>query len=102
MALRAIDSIKVLIAPFLPFSSERLHRMLGYEQPMFGELHIETYQESQRSHEVLTYHAGNASGRWQPSELQPGQKLNQPEPLYRKLDDEIIEQERARLGAPRP
>jgi methionyl-tRNA synthetase len=101
-ALRAIDSLKMLFAPFLPFSSERLHHMLGYEQPIFGELQIETFEESERSHEALTYHAGRASGRWQASELAPGQKLQSPEPLYRKLDDELIEQERGRLGAPRP
>jgi methionyl-tRNA synthetase len=100
-ALRAIDSIKMLLAPFLPFSSERLHRMLGYDQPLFGELHIQTYQERERSHEALTYDAANASGRWQPSELPPGQKLDEPAPLYRKLDEEIIEQERTLLGAPR-
>ncbi|MEJ2011090.1 MAG: methionine--tRNA ligase [Anaerolineales bacterium] len=97
-ALRAIDSLKLLFAPFLPFSSERLHCMLGYDQPIFGEQDIETFTESERSHEALTYHAGEASGRWKPSELTPGQKLSEPQPLYRKLEDEIIDQERARLG----
>jgi methionyl-tRNA synthetase len=97
-ALRAIDSLKLLFAPFLPFSSERLHRMLGYDQPIFGEQRIETFKESERSHEALTYHAGDASGQWKPSELTPGQKLSEPEPLYRKLEEEVVDQERARLG----
>ena len=35
-ALRAIDLLKVLFAPFLPFSCERLHTYLGYSQPLFG------------------------------------------------------------------
>ncbi len=30
-ALKAIDSLKVLFAPFLPFTSERLHGFFGYE-----------------------------------------------------------------------
>jgi hypothetical protein len=30
--------------------------------------------------------------------LPPGQQLAKPAPLYKKLDDEIIEAERARLG----
>jgi methionyl-tRNA synthetase len=97
-ALRAIDSLKVMLAPFLPFSAERLHRALGFEQPLFGNIRIETYQEADRGHEALVYDAGPAAGAWQPSALQPGQALRQPEPLYRKLEDEIVEQERARLG----
>src|SRR3990172_2286981 len=30
-ALRAIDSLKVLLAPFLPFTSAKLHGYLGYD-----------------------------------------------------------------------
>jgi len=35
-AIKAIDSLKTLFAPFLPFTSERLHGFLGYESPLFG------------------------------------------------------------------
>ncbi len=35
------------------------------------------------------------------SDLQPGQPLRQPAPLFTKLDPEIVDQERAYLGAPR-
>ncbi len=97
-ALKAIDSLKILLAPFLPFTSERLHRLLGYTRPLFGEQHIVTYQEATRAHEALVYDGVNASGRWAPSELQPGQRLEPPAPLYRKLDDSIVDEERARLG----
>jgi len=101
-ALRAIDSLKVLAAPFLPFSAERLHRMLGYEQPLFGELKIVTFQEKERSHRALVYDPAPASGRWEPSALPGGRALGPPQPLYQKLDDSIIEAEQARLGSPRP
>ncbi|MEW6567591.1 MAG: methionine--tRNA ligase [Chloroflexota bacterium] len=97
-ALRAIDSLKVLLAPFLPFSAERLQRMLGYDRPLFGELKIATFTETERQHQALVYDPSGASGRWEPSRLEPGCTLRPPEPLYRKLDDSIIEQERARLG----
>ncbi len=100
-ALRAIDNLKILFAPFLPFSSEQLHRTLGYHQPLFGEQQILTVEESHRSHQVLSYDASQASGRWEPSTLQPGQPIEQPQPLYKKLDESIIEEERARLGKPR-
>lgn len=97
-ALKAIDSLKVLMAPFLPFSSERLHRLLGYTLPLFGEQRIVTYQETTRDHDALVYDGANASGRWAPSDLRPGQRLEPPAPLYRKLDDSIVDEERARLG----
>ncbi len=98
-ALRAIDSLKVLLAPFLPFSSERLHTSLGYEKPIFGEQHIESFQESSRPHEALVYDPSTATGRWAASELEAGRKFQKPKPLFKKLDDSIAEEERSRLGA---
>ncbi len=97
-ALRAIDSLKVLLSPFLPFSAERLHRTLGYTEPLFGELTIERVEESERTHEVLMYDGSAATGRWAPSQLEGGRKLLEPEPLYKKLEPEIVETERQRLG----
>jgi len=97
-ALRAIDSLKTLLSPFLPFSSERLHAALGYPAPLQGRLQIETFAEATREHQALVYVPGDASGRWEPSELLPGQRLEAPRPLYRKLEDEVAEQERSRLG----
>jgi methionyl-tRNA synthetase len=99
-ALRAIDSLKVLLAPFLPFSSEKLHKSLGYEAPLFGELQIRTYEEDQRKHEALTYDPEPATGTWEPSDLKAGQPFKKPKPLYRKLDEDVIEREKARLGQP--
>ena len=99
-ALQAIDWLKMLLAPFLPFSAERLHRALGYHEPLFGEQRIEVFREKERSHEALTYDDSRASGKWQPAPLQPGQGLQQPEPLYKKLEPEIVEAERSRLGQP--
>ncbi len=97
-ALRCIDSLKTLLSPILPFSSEKLHTYLGYKQPLFGEQFTEPVQDSLGTHTVLRYRAGSASGRWEASRLEPGQAMLQPAPLYRKLDDSVVEEERARLG----
>jgi methionyl-tRNA synthetase len=99
-ALRAIDSIKTLLAPWLPFSSEALHRLLGYETRLFGEQRIESFQEEESTHEALVYDDAKAEGHWAPSDLQPGQSLQEPKPLFQKLDDDVVAQERDRLGKP--
>lgn len=98
VALRAIDSLKILFAPFLPFTSERLHQYLGYEGPLFGQSYTQKFEEAGgRVHEALCYDAGGATGTWKPSELPPGQSLRRPKPLFKKLDQSIVEEEMNRL-----
>jgi len=99
-ALKAIDSLKILFAPYIPFSSEQLHKTLGYDQPLFGEQYTEFISDNLGEHEVLRYNPEKASGSWQASQLQPGTELVKPAPLFKKLDDEIVAAERARLGQP--
>lgn len=99
-ALQAINYLKVLLAPFLPFTAQQLHEMLGFEGQLFGEQHIEQFDEPQRSHEALTYDATGATGEWAAQPLPPGQALGEVGPLFRKLDAErVVEEEVARLGA---
>jgi methionyl-tRNA synthetase len=97
-ALKAIDSLKILLSPYLPFSSEQLHNYLGYDVPLFGEQFTETITDNLGEHEVLRYNPGDASGSWTPSQLTAGGKLHEPAPLFRKLENEIVESERSRLG----
>jgi methionyl-tRNA synthetase len=103
-ALRAIDSLKVMFAPFLPFTSEKLHNFLGYDGPLFGEQYIEEVNDALGVHNVIRYRppvlsATNAiEAQWKPSKLKPNQATRQPGPLFKKLDESIIEEERARLG----
>ena len=96
-ALKAIDSIKVLLAPFLPFTSEKLHHLLGYTQPLLGEQCIKTFDEETRSHNALVYDGAGAVGKWEPSRLKSGEGLKRPFPLYKKLDESVIELERSKL-----
>lgn len=99
VVLKVIDSLKVLFAPFLPFSSEKLHHYMGYEGRLFGEQFTDTFQEEGgRVHTALSYDGTSAAGEWRPSELVPGQALREPEPLFESLDESVIEEERARLG----
>ncbi len=100
VALRVIDNLKTLFYPFLPFSSNDLHRQLGYEGDLLGSVQIETFAETTRSHTAAVYHPGKHSQTWEPSRLQPGQVLREPKALFKKLDEKIAETEIAKLGKP--
>ncbi|MCL7454409.1 MAG: class I tRNA ligase family protein [Anaerolineae bacterium] len=98
VVLRVIDSLKTLVAPVLPHSAQKIHEYLGYEGQLLGTLSVETYEEETRSHEALTYDHTGAVGKWAASELPVGQVLREPAPLFRKLDESVIEEEHARLA----
>jgi len=90
VALRCIDNLKIMLTPFLPFSSQRLHHMLGYEDVIAPQPEVREVSEDGSSHSVLTgdYPMGN---RWLPSELAPGTKLPAPKALF-KLLEEVVEE----------
>jgi methionyl-tRNA synthetase len=98
VALKCIDSLKKLLAPFLPFTAEKLHHYLGYEKPIFGDQFTEARDDSLGSHTILRYRSDSEINQWHPSELKGGQKLQPPAPLFKKLDTSIVEEERAKLG----
>jgi methionyl-tRNA synthetase len=75
-ALRAISGLKTMFGPFLPFSSQKLHEYLGFR----GRLE---------------------DAGWVLQEPRPGQPLLSPQPLFTKLDEALIEEEMARMGAAR-
>jgi methionyl-tRNA synthetase len=97
-AIRAIDSLKTLFAPVLPFTCQQLHQTLGYETPIFGEQYTEEIMDNLSTHTVLRYRAGETCCSWQPSEIQAGREYHKPKPLFKKLEPEIAEQELERLG----
>ena len=73
-AIAVIDTLKTAFYPFLPFTSQQLDHFLG------GNGDIQ-------------------SRGWQPHRPIPGGLLQRPEPLFKKLDESVIAEEEARLGA---
>src|SRR5690606_28729431 len=96
-ALQAINGLKILFAPILPFTSERLHQMLGLEGRLFGDQMVGEFSEDGRKHRALVYDESAAKGEWLRSEIRPGCKLPKPSPLFRKLEDSVAEEELTRL-----
>ena len=97
VALRSVDALKVMFAPFLPFSSQKLHEYLGYEGTVAGAPERRTVRESDGStHDVLTGEYTQSVGSWAPPGLPVGQKLRAPEPLFKKLDPDVVVAEELR------
>ena len=96
--LRAVDSLKTILAPILPHTAQRLHEYLGYDGPLFGTQQVVEYQEKARAHEALTYDHSGAVGTWAVSALPAGQALREPAPLFKKLEESVVEEEYARLA----
>jgi len=96
-AMKAIDSLKVMFAPILPFTSEKLHGFFGYDMPLFGEQYVEEIEDSLGTHAGLKYR-GIERVSWKSSRLKPGSEFKKPAPLFKKLEESVVEEERARLG----
>ncbi len=101
VALRAVDNLKTMFTPVVPHTSQRVHELLGYDGWLAGPIdHSRRVDEGDgRTHDVLTGDCASWVGRWEPSELRPGQALLEPGPLFRKLDDSVVEDELARMSA---
>ena len=86
VALRCVDNLKTMLTPFVPFSAQRLHRMLGYDDVIAPQPEVREFSEDGATHTVITgdYSSDN---RWRPSELPPGRALPPPEALFKRLGD---------------
>ena len=77
VAMQAINCLKTILYPFMPFSSQKVHEFLGFDGPI-----------EEGSWDFETCVAG----------IKAGASLREPSPLYTKLDPEIIEDEVQGLG----
>ena len=77
VALSAINCLKMALYPFLPSTSQKLHEFLGFSDLI--EKHTWAWHSSETN-------------------LPPGQRLNNPEALFVKFEDEMAEEESSKLG----
>jgi methionyl-tRNA synthetase len=98
VSLRAVDSLKTLFTPFLPHTAQHVHELLGHDGLLAGPVEFREVDEGGgETHEILTGDYAGWVGSWAPSDLKPGQALREPRPLFKKLDESIVEEELARM-----
>ncbi len=87
VALQAINNLRILFTPFLPFTCQTLHTMLGHTGALAGPILMETISEPHGStHEVLTCYPETWVGTWEWSDLPVGRPLEKPQVLFKKLE----------------
>ncbi len=102
VALQLVDDAKTLLTPFLPYSADKVHKMLGGEGPWSGMPEIREVDEPDGAGGVVSYPVlmgdYRTAARWESSPVRAGTPLGTPSPLFAKLDVSVAEQEVARLA----
>jgi methionyl-tRNA synthetase len=99
VALQVVSDANTLLSPFLPHSAQKVHELLGgtgVHQPMPSIVEVDDLDDGP-SYPVLT---GDYTGgaKWQSVPLVPGTPLAAPKPVFRKLDQSVVDEELARLA----
>jgi methionyl-tRNA synthetase len=100
VALQAVRDCNVLLTPFLPHAAQKIHELLGgtgVHAPMPSIVEVDDL-DGGPSYPVLTgdYTVG---AKWESVPIEAGVPLQPPTPVFRKLDESIVEEELARLEA---
>ena len=97
VTLQAVADAKTLLTPFLPRSSQAVNEMLGGAGDWSGMPRIETVdEEGGPSYPVITG-SYDSSFRWESRPIAAGTPLAVPTPLFKKLDQSVVDEEIARL-----
>ena len=101
VAAQAVSNCRTLLSPFLPHSAQAVHEALGgtgtvSPMPQIREVDDLDGGEPYR---VLTgdYRRGQTMAAWEPVPIVAGTPVGPAVPVFRKLDDSVVEEELARL-----
>ncbi len=97
---QSVADLNTILSPFLPHAANRVHRVLGGEGrfvPM-PEVREVTDLDDGRPYVVITGDY-SATPPWASVPVRVGAPVSKPEPLFTKLDEDVVGTELARAGA---
>jgi methionyl-tRNA synthetase len=101
VAAQAVSDCRTLLSPFLPHSAQAVHEALGGTGTVSPMPRIDEVDDLDGGpgYPVLRgdYRRGETLPAWRPEPIVPGTPLPPPSPIFRKLDDSVVEEERRRL-----
>ena len=97
-AAQAVWDCNTLLAPFLPHSSNAVHRTFGGDGEFMPMPRVEevTDLDDGRPYPVITGDY-TSTPRWEPTPVPVGAPVAKPTPVFTKLDDSVVETELDRL-----
>ncbi|MBX9243356.1 methionine--tRNA ligase [Actinotalea ferrariae] len=103
-AAQAVSDCRTLLAPFLPHSAQAVHEALGGTgtiSPLPRIEEVTDLDDASRTYPIITgdYRLGETLAAWESVPLVPGTPVGPAKPVFRKLDDSIVEEELDRLRA---
>ncbi len=100
VAAQAVDDCKTILTPFLPFSAQTVHELLGGTGTWAPQPRIDEVDDLDGGspYPVITGDY-RSEQRWESVPLKPGTPIRPPTPVYAKLDVSVVDDELARLEA---
>jgi methionyl-tRNA synthetase len=101
VAAQAVSDLRAVLSPFLPHSAQEVHEAFGGTgtvSPMPQLREVEDL-DGGPGYPVLTgeYRVGENVAAWAPAPIVPGTPVPPAVPIFRKLDEKVVEEELARL-----
>ncbi|RZS87436.1 methionyl-tRNA synthetase [Motilibacter rhizosphaerae] len=97
-ALQAVADCNVLLSPFLPHSAQQVHEMLGLPGILAPLPRIEEVEDLDGgpAYPIITGDYADVPA-WGRISITPGTPVSTPTPIFKKLDESVVEEELARL-----
>jgi methionyl-tRNA synthetase len=99
VAAQAVIDCNAMLSPFLPHSSNEVHRVLGGTGDFAPMPRVDEVDDLDGGpgYPVIT---GDYTSfpRWGRTEVQPGRPIGRPAAIFRKLDQSVVDEELSRLS----
>jgi methionyl-tRNA synthetase len=102
VAAQLVSDANTLLSPFMPHSAQKVHEALGGTgvfSPMPQMHDVDDLDIADRRYSIIEGDYSDQAGLWASRPVVPGTAVPPPQPVFTKLDDDIVENELERMRA---